>query len=348
MIVIIGAGLSGLLTAYLLKKEGIPFTILEARNRIGGRINSIYTEGEAPVEMGATWFTNQHFNLINLLQELEIPFYEQKMGSQVFYQFNELTPTKMLEIPAVSSSYRIADGTSNLINKLFETLGSENVLLNEAVQEINSKNNSLTVKATESLECEAVVLAIPPKLWAKNINFETGLPEQLMKIALSTHTWMEDSIKVALTFKEPFWTQENIPATLFSNSGPVIEFYDHCDFEDSRFALCGFINSSFKQITATERKERVLSQLTNIYGKRILDYTSYEECVWSNEKFTFEDSGNSLIPHQNNGHPIFRETFFDDRLIISSSESASQFAGYMEGAVLSAMENVKKLKAKLN
>ena len=178
MIVIIGAGLSGLLTAYLLKKEGIPFKILEARNRVGGRINTIYREDEAPVEMGATWFTSQHFNLINLLKELEIPFFEQKIGTQVFYQFSELTPTKVLEIPAESSSYRIAGGTSNLINKLFETIGSENVLLNEVVEEINFNQNSFTIKAKETFECEAVVLALPPKLWAKIINFKPGLPDE--------------------------------------------------------------------------------------------------------------------------------------------------------------------------
>lgn len=154
-----------------LKKEGFSIKILEARNRIGGRINSIYTEDEAPLEMGATWFTNQHFNLINILQELEIPYYEQKMGSQVFYQFNELMPTKLLEIPAESSSYRIANGTSNLINKLFEKLGSENVLLNEVVKEINFKNNSLTVKATESLECEAVVFSTSSKIMGKKYQF---------------------------------------------------------------------------------------------------------------------------------------------------------------------------------
>ena len=47
MIIIVGAGLSGLLTGYLLKKEGIPFKILEARNRIGGRINTVYGTNEA-------------------------------------------------------------------------------------------------------------------------------------------------------------------------------------------------------------------------------------------------------------------------------------------------------------
>lgn len=86
MIIIIGAGLSGLLTTYRLKKEGIPFKILEARTRVGGRINTVYGTDNTPVEMGATWFGPQHKNLIALLKELEKNYFEQYMDGTVFYQ----------------------------------------------------------------------------------------------------------------------------------------------------------------------------------------------------------------------------------------------------------------------
>ena len=72
MVLIIGGGLSGLLTGYRLKKEGVPFQILEARDRVGGRIHTINGTSNTPVEMGATWFTDQHKNLIGLLNELEL------------------------------------------------------------------------------------------------------------------------------------------------------------------------------------------------------------------------------------------------------------------------------------
>jgi monoamine oxidase len=57
MVIIIGAGLSGLLTAYRLKEEGVPFKILEARDRTGGRIHTLESKNGTPLEMGATWFT---------------------------------------------------------------------------------------------------------------------------------------------------------------------------------------------------------------------------------------------------------------------------------------------------
>jgi monoamine oxidase len=40
-VIIIGSGASGIGAAIKLARKGIPFKILEARNRIGGRINSV-------------------------------------------------------------------------------------------------------------------------------------------------------------------------------------------------------------------------------------------------------------------------------------------------------------------
>ncbi|MCL5246640.1 FAD-dependent oxidoreductase [Cellulophaga sp. 20_2_10] len=343
MILIIGAGLSGLLTAYHLKKEGIPFKILEARDRIGGRIHTVYKTNEAPVEMGATWFTSQHTYLRSLLEELGINYFEQHMGSKVFYQPSSAQPPQLVTIPNESTSYRISGGTSNLINTLFSTLDPNNVLLNQTVKKISFEENSVLVEATENFKATKVVLALPPKLWSKNILFTPSLPSSLMSIATETHTWMEDSIKVALTFEAPFWEQENIPATLFSNAGPVTEFYDHCDPKRSVFALCGFINAAYKQFSNAERQEAVIKQLKNTYGSRVLEYVTYQECLWNKEEYTFKASEDFLFPHQNNGNPIFSNSFFNEKLLISSSESALEFPGYMNGAVLAATVTAKKI-----
>jgi monoamine oxidase len=343
MIIIIGAGLSGLLTAYLLKKQGVPFKILEARNRFGGRINTIFREKEAPIEMGATWFTDQHPNLGALLEELRIQRFEQFMDSKVFYQPNSNFPAQIVEIPKNEPSYRISGGTSNLINSLVQNLDAKDLFLNQKVTQITFNENSVSIKAEKIFEGDRVILALPPKLWANRIKFEPELQNNLREIGLQTHTWMEDSIKVALTFKQPFWTDENLPRTLFSNVGPVVEFYDQSDDENSRYALCGFISSNFKRLSSSERKELVLNQLKNIFGNRLSDFIHYEECVWNKEDLTFQDSSVSLFPHQNNGNPIFKNSIFNNRLIISGSESSSKFPGYMEGAVISAMESVQKI-----
>ena len=74
-IIIIGAGAAGLMAAYTLSKAGKSVTVLEARNRIGGRIHTIYNpEFSAPVELGAEFI---HGNLpvtLALLNEAGIGF----------------------------------------------------------------------------------------------------------------------------------------------------------------------------------------------------------------------------------------------------------------------------------
>ncbi len=331
MILIIGAGLSGLLIAYRLKKEGIPFKIIEARNRVGGRINTIYGADNTPLEMGATWFGNYHKHIIALLEELEIEYFEQYMKGTVFFQPFSTSPAQSIQIPS-----RISGGSSNLINTLYQTLDTNDVLLNQTVTKIVLNENSVKVISNEVFEGTKVVLAIPPKLWARKISFEPNLPNDLWTIATQTHTWMEDSIKVALTYSKPFWQEENLSGTLFSNTGPITELYDHCNHQRNKYALCGFINSAYKNLTYEERRKSVVNQLKIVFGTKAEAFVDYRECSWSQEEYTCEVDEMSLYPHQNNGNPIFSQSFFNDRLLISSAEAASEFPGYMDGAVYSA------------
>lgn len=53
-IIIIGAGIAGLAAAEKLQSEGLTVTILEARNRIGGRIWTDNSLG-VPLDLGAAW-----------------------------------------------------------------------------------------------------------------------------------------------------------------------------------------------------------------------------------------------------------------------------------------------------
>jgi monoamine oxidase len=222
-------------------------------------------------------------------------------------------------------------------------LDKEEVLLNQSVQSLKFLSNSFQVIAKETFEAKSVVLAIPPKLWSKRITFQPSLPDNLIAVANHTHTWMEDSIKIALTYEQPFWQQENRSSTFFSNTGPITEFYDHCNHENSKYALCGFMSSSFKNLTDVERRASVLKQVKLVFGEPGEEYMDYEECVWSKETNTFVTSNGFLSPHQNNGNPIFSNSFFENKLFISGSESALEFPGYMDGAIYSGNTTAKKI-----
>ncbi|MGB3008226.1 MAG: FAD-dependent oxidoreductase, partial [Chitinophagaceae bacterium] len=56
-VIIIGAGFAGLTAAYYLHKKKIDFVILEARNRISGRVfsHTIDERENLVIELGAEW-----------------------------------------------------------------------------------------------------------------------------------------------------------------------------------------------------------------------------------------------------------------------------------------------------
>ncbi len=60
-IIIIGAGVAGLVAAQELNKNGFHPLILEARNRIGGRVYTVQPWG-ATIELGASWIHQIHNN----------------------------------------------------------------------------------------------------------------------------------------------------------------------------------------------------------------------------------------------------------------------------------------------
>lgn len=338
MVVIVGAGLSGLLLAYRLKTANIPFQVLEARKRIGGRIHTVQGARNSPVEMGATWFHQEHRHFFHLLRELDIPFYEQFMEGTAFFQAHAGVPAESFVMPDQTPSYRIAGGTFELIKKLESRLDKNDILLDQPVREIDFSQDEIRVEARGSFNAQKVILALPPKLWQETIRFSPELPASVSQLASETQTWMEESIKVGVIYDKPFWRQNNHSGTLFSNVGPMTELYDHCNREVSTFALCGFLHSQYRSLPLAERKNRVIQQLVSSFGKEASDFLDYLELDWSAEAHTSGTLSRPLFPHQNNGNEIYQNSLFDDRLFFAGTEASPHHGGYMEGAVYNSMQ----------
>ena len=348
MVIIIGAGLSGLLLGYRLKIAGIEFKILEARNRVGGRIHTLDSKNNTPVELGATWFGKQHQYFNSLLEELDLKYFEQYMTGKSFFQPFSTAPAEAIQIPNQAPSYRIGGGTTQVIDRLCEEIGEKLILLNQPVSKIELRTKSLVVRTNEDHTAKYVVMSLPPKVWANEVNFIPSLPSNLTDVAMQTNTWMEDSIKVAITFKEAFWRTQNKSGTLFSNVGPFTECYDHSNIENDRFSLCGFVSYGYKSLEKEVRKAKILKQLVEVFGAQSKDYIDYQEVIWSDQKYTSSPTINPLFPHQNNGNSIFHHPYFDGKLFFSGTEVSPHYGGYMEGAVFSANLALEKIMNSIN
>lgn len=72
--VVVGAGLAGLAAAYKLKSAGWEVTVLDGRNRIGGRVLShTFKDTNLICELGAEWVGESHERVHALCEEFKIP-----------------------------------------------------------------------------------------------------------------------------------------------------------------------------------------------------------------------------------------------------------------------------------
>ncbi|WP_299677924.1 NAD(P)/FAD-dependent oxidoreductase [uncultured Dokdonia sp.] len=339
-VIIIGAGLTGLLLAYRLKKREIPFIILEARDRIGGRIHTFLSAKETPIEMGATWLGQQHTALVRLLKELDIPIYPQYTEGTAWYEPVPMQAAQEVQLPPNESpSYRIQGGSSALIHTLAKDLVKEDIHLHTIVTTIKATPDAIEVHTKDNVyTASKVVSTLPPNLLATSIQCSPKLPENITAIAKKTHTWMGESIKFGISYTSPFWKEHHWSGTLFSNIGPITEMYDHSTLETNKYALKGFLNSNLSTITKKQRQEKVCTQLKRTFGEKALEYIAYEETVWQKQPFTYAPYENYVLPHQNNGQACYQETHYENRFYIAGSETATYYGGYMEGAVQSAQQ----------
>ncbi|MCL7763323.1 FAD-dependent oxidoreductase [Polaribacter sp. Z014] len=346
-IIILGAGLSGIYLGYQLKKAGFSIQILEANDRIGGRI---YTKkvNDTKVELGATWLWRYNEELLKICKELNISLFEQNMDGDALFEATENNLPQRFKTPQNQEiSYRVVGGTATILKELTKDFSEDEILLNHKVLEIDDIGTSLKVITEKTVFIADIVIStIPPQLLVNSVSFSSKLDTNLIQIASNTHTWMKDSIKFAIVYKTPFWKEQGLSGVGFSNVGPFTEMYDHSNFEYNRFALMGFLNGDLANESRDNRERKIKEQLFKFFGKDGKNYLSYEEKVWNEEELLNFDNNKFIHPHFNNGHSVYLKEFLKGKFIIAGSETSSNYGGYMEGAIYRGNQIVEALKNK--
>ena len=337
-IIIIGGGLSGLTLAYLLSKRNIHTTILEASSRLGGRIQTIKGINGTPLELGATWFSDVHKNLLSLVEELGLKKFPQFSNGVSLFQTKSFEPAQKFFVPeAETPSYRLAGGTQILTDTLANKLSRENICLNAKVSTIRQTADGISLETLEGkiYNASKAIVCIPPQLAISTVHFDPALPDHTVSLLPTVQTWMAGAIKFTLEYEKPFWRNEGYSGMLYSHAGIIVEMYDHTNFEETKYGLTGFLNGGVSGYSQDVRKEFVIKQLVDLLGEKAANPLAYYDKVWSDE---FVVSGDQIIqrPHQNNGHPLLHKSYMNGNLYFSGTETASEFAGYMEGAVVAA------------
>ena len=123
-VVIVGAGIAGITAARELAKAGVSFTVVEARNRIGGRA---YTESQTfgvPFDHGCAWLHSADKNpLTPLIKGVGFETLDEGASDTWFYSDGE-----ELDDDGYESAYRAIELLDQNVNSYFvKKLGDKDV-----------------------------------------------------------------------------------------------------------------------------------------------------------------------------------------------------------------------------
>ncbi|MGZ5388999.1 MAG: flavin monoamine oxidase family protein [Aeromicrobium sp.] len=118
-VVIIGAGVSGLTAASDLRRAGLSVTVLEARDRVGGRLWTQVIDG-ATLELGGQWVSPDQDALIKTLAELGLETYERYREGESVYVGRDALPRRFTGdiFPASPQTQREIERLIGLIDDL--------------------------------------------------------------------------------------------------------------------------------------------------------------------------------------------------------------------------------------
>lgn len=121
--VIVGAGLAGLAAAHKLKTSGWSVTLLEARDRIGGRVVS-YAFPQNPnliCELGAEWVGESHERIKALCQDFKIPLQKHQFDDYLLQDGKVSRPGAWGFSPEARAAFEKAKAQYEKLTRLQQT-----------------------------------------------------------------------------------------------------------------------------------------------------------------------------------------------------------------------------------
>lgn len=347
---IVGGGVCGLSLASKLEFAGRDYLLLEARQRLGGRVETVEATASATAaDLGPSWFWPATQPLLSrLIVDLGLSSFDQHDDGTVLHlakadQGPEPLAQNGTETSGVHIGARcISEGVGALVKALVQRLAPERVRLGRVVTKLVARADFVEahcLAGTASLVIAArrVVLALPPRLVAERIAFEPGLDPALLASLENTPTWMAAQCKVVSRFAKPFWRESGLSGNAFVTHPQAVlgEVFDASGEDGSPAALGGFsaLPPSVRIAYKAAHEMMIHSQLAQLFGPAAAEGELHMR-DWAQEQFTCSTRDMA----EGGGHPqdgvaALASPIWNGMLLLGGSETATQSAGYLEGAL---------------
>jgi monoamine oxidase len=342
--VVVGAGVTGLRCAHRLVDHGLAVVVLEARDRVGGRLWSVAQESTGPrLDLGATWFWPQEPRITALVEELGLPTHPQHIRGDAVYE--DLQGVQRIAgNPIDAPAGRFSLGAQSVAEALAERLPEGVVRTSSPVTAVSVTEDRVRVHGEAGrIDAGSVVVALPPALAVASIDFDPPLPEPLASVAAATPVWMGSTAKVVVRYADAFWRREGLAGAAVSHRGPLREVHDMSGPEGEPPALFGFAAPPSMSGRPDElAEEGIVAQLVRLFGPRAGTPVSIDLMDWSREARTTPAGAPPSQRYDLYGHAAFQRPVHG-RIHLASTETALAFAGHIEGALMAGDETARRI-----
>lgn len=363
-VLIVGGGLAGLTAARHLHQSGIAFQLLEARDRLGGRILSGDASGQVSddgFDLGPSWFwPGMQSSMSYLIDDLRLPFFAQNSdGDMLFQRTHSEAPQRFSSMRQVPESMRLAGGIGSVISALAASLPKANLWLGTQVTQVTLDGDEVEVDfidavgATRRMKASHVLLALPPRLLEATVSFSPPLDAATARNWRDTPTWMAPHAKFFALYDRPFWRKAGLSGTAQSAVGPLSEIHD-ATTASGKAALFGFIGMPAWQrakLGTDVITQAAIEQLTQVFGPEAGQPHATLFKDWATDPLTATEDDRQADGHPVSGGLAPLPVEWQNRVWLSGSEAGRRDAGYLAGAIeaaeYAAMQIINQLERKL-
>lgn len=345
-VLIVGGGLAGLVVARQLHQAGIGFVLLEARDRLGGRVLTVAAGSAGSAEgfdLGPSWFwPDIQPAMAALVRRLGLPAFAQHGdGDMLFERVRGEPPRRLQGMYQAPPSMRIAGGSGALVAALAAGLPAPCIRLGVRVTGVTLRGAEVEARFVEadgqaaSLVAGDIVLAVPPRLLAATVGFSPPLDPATARSWRDTPTWMAPHAKFFALYERPFWREAGLSGTAQSSLGPLVEIHDATG-ASGQAALFGFVG-----VPAPQRAQygeaaivdAAVRQLARLFGPEAATPRATLFKDWAAEPLTATPDDAQAGEHPESGALAAAPAAWQQRLWLAGSEAARRDAGYLAGAV---------------
>ena len=251
----------------------------------------------------------------------------------------------MLDVEGGQQQERYIETTQEIAKRVAEQLG-DSVVVGTPVRRITQDDNGVTVHTdSEEISAKYAIVAVAPAHRA-DIEFQPALPERAEGL---TKTWRMGVLsKAFVAYEEPFWRVNGLSGEAVTDTGTVFITFDVSPDDSGPGVLMAFCDPRvFDGFSPEIRRGRVIEQLVNLYGAQARTPIDYLDHCWGSERFAPGGPNPAVAPYATvtYGRAL---TEAHGRVHWAGTETAGEWAGCMNGAVVTGQRAAKRILALLS